>query len=53
MKENQDVLNFSLTADDMNVINGLNEDRRYNDPEVFCEPGMGIIVQFMNKDLCD
>ena len=41
MKENRDVFDFSLTDDDMDVINGLNENRRYNDPGEFCEPGMG------------
>lgn len=41
MKENRDVFDFSLTTDDMNVINGLNANRRYNDPGVFCELGMG------------
>ncbi len=41
MKENRDVFDFLLTDDDMDAINGLNENRRYNDPGVFCEPGMG------------
>ncbi len=41
MKENRDVFDFSLTDDDMDAINGLNENRRYNDPGEFCEPGMG------------
>ena len=41
MKENRDVFDFSLTDDDMAAINALNENRRYNDPGVFCEPGMG------------
>lgn len=41
MKENRDVFDFSLTTGDMNVINGLNANRRYNDPGVFCELGMG------------
>lgn len=41
MKENRDVFDFSLTDDDMNSINSLNENRRYNDPGEFCEPGMG------------
>jgi len=41
MKENRDVFDFSLTSDDMAVINGLNENRRYNDPGVFCELAFG------------
>jgi D-xylose reductase len=41
MKENRDVFDFSLTSDDMTVINGLNENRRYNDPGVFCELAFG------------
>ena len=41
MKENRDVFDFSLTDDDMAAINALNKNHRYNDPGVFCEPGMG------------
>ncbi|VEU37714.1 unnamed protein product [Pseudo-nitzschia multistriata] len=37
MKENRDVFDFSLTSDDMKKINDLNENRRFNDPGVFCE----------------
>ena len=40
MKENRDVLDFSLTTEEMSKINGLNQNRRYNDPGVFCL-GMG------------
>ena len=41
MKENRDVLDFELSSDEMSKINGLNKNRRYNDPGDFCEPGMG------------
>jgi len=37
MIENRNVLDFSLTKDDILAINGLNRNRRYNDPGVFCE----------------
>mmetsp|Transcript_58477 Transcript_58477/g.161773 ORF Transcript_58477/g.161773 Transcript_58477/m.161773 type:complete len:324 (+) Transcript_58477:43-1014(+) len=40
MKENRGVLDFSLADEDMEKINNLNENRRYNDPGVFCL-GMG------------
>mmetsp|Transcript_23612 Transcript_23612/g.65518 ORF Transcript_23612/g.65518 Transcript_23612/m.65518 type:complete len:321 (-) Transcript_23612:454-1416(-) len=41
MKENRDVFDFSLTSNDMETIDGLNKNHRYNDPGVFCEQGMG------------
>ena len=41
MKENRAVLDFELDERDMNEIDGLNKNHRYNDPGVFCEPGMG------------
>jgi D-xylose reductase len=41
MKENRNVLDFELGADDMGKIGQLNKNRRYNDPGDFCEPGMG------------
>lgn len=41
MKENRDVFDFSLTSDDMNAIDGLNKNQRYNDPGVFCELAFG------------
>jgi len=41
MKENRDVLDFTLCDEDMTQINSLNINRRYNDPGDFCEPGMG------------
>ena len=39
--ENRNVFDFYLTAADMAAINGLNKNRRYNDPGVFTEQGMG------------
>lgn len=39
--ENRAVLDFSLSDDQMKKIDGLNKNRRYNDPGVFCELGMG------------
>lgn len=41
MKENRDVFDFSLTMEEMNIIDDMNLNRRYNDPGVFCEVGMG------------
>lgn len=41
MKENRNVMDFELTEEEMATINGLNRNRRYNDPGDFCEPGMG------------
>jgi diketogulonate reductase-like aldo/keto reductase len=41
MKENRDVLDFELSAEEMASINALNKNHRYNDPGVFCEAGMG------------
>lgn len=41
MKENRIVFDFILSDDEMNIINKLNKNHRYNDPGVFCE-GMGV-----------
>ncbi|KAG7364925.1 aldo-keto oxidoreductase [Nitzschia inconspicua] len=41
MAENRNVLDFVLTGDEMNAIDNLNKNHRYNDPGVFCEAGMG------------
>lgn len=41
MQENRNVLDFTLSETEMNQIGALNINRRYNDPGVFCEPGMG------------
>ena len=40
MTENRDVFDFNLTSDEMKRIGALNQNRRYNDPGAFCEPGM-------------
>jgi len=37
LKENFSIQNFNLSEDEMVQINGLNKNRRYNDPGVFCE----------------
>ncbi len=37
MKENLAIADFALTESDMNAITGLNKNRRFNDPGVFCE----------------
>lgn len=41
MIENRDVFDFYLTEVEMQRINSLNKNRRYNDPGNFCEPDMG------------
>ena len=41
MEENRNVFDFHLTTDEMDKIDSLNKNRRYNDPGAFCEPGMG------------
>jgi D-xylose reductase len=41
MIENRNIWDFYLTGSDMQKINALNKNRRYNDPGAFCEPGMG------------
>jgi D-xylose reductase len=37
LRENLDIFDFELKADEMNAISGLNRNRRFNDPGVFCE----------------
>lgn len=37
LAENLAVFDFALTADEMAVLSGLNRNRRFNDPGVFCE----------------
>ena len=41
MQENRQVFDFYLTKDEMNRINSLNKNKRYNDPGVFCELAFG------------
>ena len=41
MKENRAIFDFYLTKEEMNAIDALNKNHRYNDPGVFCEAGMG------------
>jgi len=41
MEENQALFDFYLHKEDVEAINDLNLNRRYNDPGVFCEGGMG------------
>lgn len=37
LAENLNIFDFELTADDMAAISQLNQNRRFNDPGVFCE----------------
>jgi D-xylose reductase len=41
MKENRDIFNFYLNSNDMKLVDDLNQNKRYNDPGVFCEPAFG------------
>lgn len=41
MRENLDILDFALSDDEMQEISGLNQDKRFNDPGVFCEQAFG------------
>jgi len=41
LKENIALFDFALSAEEMKTIDGLNKNRRYNDPGDFCE-GMGL-----------
>ena len=41
MRENRALFDFYLHEEDMNAINTLNKNRRYNDPGVFCELAFG------------
>lgn len=41
MQENRAIFDFYLTKEEMTAVNSLDENRRYNDPGVFCEAGMG------------
>ena len=37
LKENLNIFDFELSADEMNSISALDRNRRFNDPGVFCE----------------
>lgn len=37
LAENLAIFDFELTSEQMSAISGLNQNRRYNDPGVFCE----------------
>jgi D-xylose reductase len=37
LRENLDIFDFDLSADEVNAIAALNRNRRFNDPGVFCE----------------
>lgn len=41
LAENIDLFNFELTNDEMSLISGLDRNRRFNDPGVFCERAFG------------
>lgn len=41
MKENRDLFNFNVYKEDMEAINALNINKRYNDPGVFAELAFG------------
>lgn len=42
MAENLAITDFDLTDDQMAAISGLNANRRFNDPGVFCEAAFGL-----------
>jgi len=48
MRENLDISDFSLTEGEMNRITGLNAERRFNDPGVFCEQAFGLFNPIYN-----
>ena len=37
LQENLDVFDFALSDDEMAAVTALNQNRRFNDPGVFCE----------------
>ena len=41
MKENRDLIGWRLNQKEMESIDGLNKNRRFNDPGVFCELAFG------------
>jgi D-xylose reductase len=41
LRENIDIFDFELTAEEMRAISALDRNRRFNDPGVFCEGAFG------------
>jgi D-xylose reductase len=41
LTENLSLSEFTLTDEEMDAISGLNQNRRFNDPGVFCEAAFG------------
>ena len=41
LRENLSIFDFELSADEMQAINSLDRNRRFNDPGVFCEAAFG------------
>ena len=41
LRENLALFDFELSSDEMAAISNLNQDRRFNDPGVFCEQAFG------------
>ncbi|MEM7278989.1 MAG: aldo/keto reductase [Pseudomonadota bacterium] len=41
LRDNLALFDFELTAAEMSAISGLNQNRRFNDPGVFCESAFG------------
>jgi D-xylose reductase len=37
LQENLDLFDFALTDNEMSAISSLNQNRRFNDPGIFCE----------------
>ncbi len=48
MTENADIFDFELNEQEMNNISGLNRNRRFNDPGVFCEAAFNTFHPIYN-----
>ena len=44
LRENLDIFDFELAADEMAAIGSLNRNRRFNDPGAFCEPAFNTFL---------
>lgn len=44
MRENRDIFDFYLHKEDVQILDSLNKNRRYNDPGVFCELAFGTFM---------